>query len=79
MAHRITFFCMFLSIILGIVCGAWNYPMITSILFHFVFFLITILSYRIYLVIEKMGVFLYETYFKKVFEEFKKTKEKIQE
>jgi uncharacterized membrane protein YoaK (UPF0700 family) len=79
MAHRITYFSMFLSIILGIICGAWHYPMVTSILFHFVFFLITILSYRIYLVIEKLGVFLYETYFEKVFKEFKKTKEKIQE
>ena len=79
MAHRITYFSMFLSIILGILAGAWNYPIVTSILFHFLFFIIVILSYRIYLVIEKMGVFLYETYFEKVFKEIKKTKEKIQE
>lgn len=79
MAYRITFFSMFLSIILGLICGAWHYPLVTSILFHFVFFLITILSYRIYLVIEKLGVFLYETYFKKIIENFTKIKEKIQE
>lgn len=79
MAHRITYFTMFLSILLGLICGVWHYPLLTAVLFHLVFFLIVILSYRIYLVIEKLGVFLYETYFKKIFEELKKAKEKIQE
>lgn len=79
MKYRIFFFSVFLSIVIGLVAGIYNYPLFTAIVFYITFFFLVIFSYRIYLIFEKLGVFLYDSYFKKIYQEFKKTKEKIQE
>lgn len=78
MARRITFFSLFLSIVFGLISGIYKYSWVTSFFFHVIFFILVIFSYRIYLVFEKLGVYLYETYFKQFLQELKKLKEKIE-
>lgn len=79
MARRITFFSLFLSIVFGLIIKIYNYPVLTCILFHVIFFILVIFSYRIYLIFEKLGVFLYETYIRQWIEKIKNVKEKAEE
>lgn len=79
MKHRITYFSLFLSVVMGLIVGVYKFPLMTNILFFITFFFLVIFSYRIYLLIEKLGVYLHEKYFRKIFENIKKAKETIQE
>lgn len=78
MKYRITFFSLFLSIVTGLIIGVYRYPFLTAFLFCLTFFLLVIFSYRIYLLFEKLGVFVYEKYLKKAIDSYRKTKETIQ-
>lgn len=79
MKHRITYFTLFLSLVLGLIVGVYRYSFITQLMYYLLFFVIVLFSYRLYLLFEKLGVFLYETYFKKIIIEIKKTKNQIKE
>lgn len=79
MKHRITYFTLFLSLVLGLIVGVYRYSFITQLMYYLLFFVIVLFSYRLYLLFEKLGVFLYETYFKKIIIEIKKTKNQIEE
>ena len=79
MKHRITYFSLFLSLVIGLLIGIFHYSLLVQVLFYLLFFMLVIFSYRFYLLIEKMGVYLHEKYFKKIFENLKTTKETIQD
>ena len=79
MKHRITYFSLFLSLVIGLLIGIFHYSLLVQVLFYLLFFMFVIFSYRFYLLIEKMGVYLYEKHFRKIYENFKKTKETIQD
>ena len=79
MKHRITYFSLFLSLVIGLLIGIFHYSLLVQVLFYILFFVLVIFSYRFYLLIEKMGVYLHEKYFKKIFENLKTTKETIQD
>lgn len=79
MKHRITFFTLFLSVVLGLIIGVYKYSFMTNVFYYVTFFFVVIFSYRIYLIFEKLGVFLYENYFKSIIEEIKSGKKTIQE
>ena len=79
MKHRITYFSLFLSLVIGLIVGVYRFSLMTNVLFFITFFFLVIFSYRIYLIFERLGVYLYEKHFKKIIENFKKAKEKIQE
>jgi hypothetical protein len=76
--YRVTFFSLFLSLVLWLIVGGYHYSALSSGLYFITFFFVVIFSYRIYLLIEKLGVFLYEKHFKKIIENVKRTKEEIQ-
>lgn len=78
MKYRITWFALFLSIVFGLIVGVYKYSFLTNVLYYIIFFVLVIFSYRIYLIFERLGVFLYEKYFKKIYENVKKTKETMQ-
>ncbi len=79
MKHRVTFFTLFLSVVLGLLIGVYKYSLMTNVFYYFTFFFVVIFSYRIYLIIEKLGVYLYEAYIKKFIETVKAGKETIEE
>lgn len=79
MARRITFFSLFLSIVFGLVIGVYKYPVFTCILFHVIFFILVIFSYRIFLIFEKLGVLMYESYIRQWIEKISNIKEKADE
>lgn len=79
MKYRVTFFSFFLSLVVSLIAGCYKYSLVTNILFYFSFFFLVLFSYRIYLLFERLGVFLYEKYIKKIIEEIKTGKKTIRE
>ena len=55
MKHRITYFSLFLSLVIGLLIGIFHYSLLVQVLFYLLFFILVIFSYRFYLLIEKMG------------------------
>lgn len=75
-----SFYCfsVFFGLVLSLIAGAHKFSPLSFLLFVAVFAGILIITYRVYLILERMGVKFYEIFLKEKIDGYKEAKKSIE-